>query len=290
MSFEDALAEELARIPWLDDATGQGFIGAIAADHDTASRELKDAVLMREPLLAPVDALAPLGRDRYVPRAPAHTDATYAAWLDQAPDLWQVAGCEAGYVNVFVPYGFSSATVLVLSNHEVSGAWDGNTVAHSRVFLFLDSRLGPFRSDRTWPEADGDAEPDDVWVEDEGPTTPTWDSTATAADLSYFRETIVLWKGDGAYPTSIAVWLNDNMPDGYWDSPGLWPEDDGDAGLGDVWVEDENCEPLYWTVGNVWGQEAWIAPDATDLWTDGEDEMSVIPEQDAWVAFPGEEE
>lgn len=287
MSFEDALLEEVAMVPWLDDATGQGYFGAIAADHDAAVRELKDAVLMREPLLAPADALVHLGRDRYVPRAPVHTDSTYAAWLDQAADLWQVAGCEQGYINVFVPYGFTAATVLVLSNHEVSGAWDGNTGAFSRVFLFLDSREGPFESDGLWPEDDGDT--DDVWVEDEGPGTPTWDSTATAADLAYFRETTRLWKGDGAYPTSIAVWLNDNMPDGYWDSPGLWPEADGDTD--DVWVEDEDCEPLYWTLGNVWGQEEWLAPDATDLWEDGDDETetSVIPEQDLWIAFPGEE-
>ena len=290
--FEKALLEELAAIPWLDDATGQGYVGSIGADHDTALRELKDAVLLREPLLAPADALVHLGRDRMVLLPPPYAGdpALYAAWLDQAPDLWQVAGVGAGYVNVFVPYGFDATTVQALSNHEVGGFWDGNEAALSRVFVFLDSRSGYFESDGEWPEDVGDAEPGDVWAEDDSPAAATWDSSATLGDLAYLREQTIAWKGDGAYPTSIAVWLDDKqLPDGYWDSPGgLWPEDDAEAG-GAVWWEDEACHPLYWTIGNVWGQEAWTAPGSTDVWEDGEQEMADLPESEMWIAFPGEE-
>lgn len=283
--FEPAMLDELAAIPWLDDATARGFVGAIGAEQDTALRELKDAVLMREPLLAPADALPYLGRDRLLLRAPVETDAEYAVRLDQAVDLWEVAGTGAGYVNVFVPYGFDATTVQALSNHEVSGSWDGNTDAFSRVFVFLDSRSGYFESDGEWPEDVGD-----VWAEDDSPAAATWDSSATLGDLAYIREQTIAWKGDGAYPTSIPVWLDTTqMPDGYWDSPGgVWPEDVADAG-GAVWCEDEDCHPLYWTLGNVWGQEQWTAPGSTDVWEDGEEDMVDLPESEKWIAFPGEE-
>jgi hypothetical protein len=286
-SFEAALLEELAAIPWLDDTAGRAYVEAIGEDHDAGVRELKDAVLMREPLLAPADALAPLGRDRMVLRAPVHTNATYATWLDQAADLWEVAGTAQGWLNVFVPYGFTAATVQFLSNHEVGGFWDGNEDWFSRVFGFVDSRSGYWESDGTWEEDPGSGE---LWSEDEDPGAPTWDSSATVGDLAYIREQGQLWKGEGAYPTSIAVWLDtDQMPDGYWDSPGgLWPEDVGDAG-GAVWVEDEDCHPLYWTLGNVWGQEAWLAPGSEDVWTEGDEEMVDLVEEEKWIAFPGEE-
>ena len=81
--FEKALLEELAAIPWIDDASAQGSASAIGADHDTALRELKDAVLMREPLLAPSDALVHLGRDRLILRAPVEGHAQYGPRLDK---------------------------------------------------------------------------------------------------------------------------------------------------------------------------------------------------------------
>lgn len=284
--FETALGEEVAAIPWLDDEAAQGYFAAIGADSDVGMRELKDVVLLREPLLAPADALAPLGRDRMILRAPVHSDQTYAEWLDRAADLWQDAGTGAGYVNVFVPFGFDSTTVQALSNHEVSGAWDGNEDAFSRVFVFLDSQDGYWKSDGVWEEDPGSGA---LWEEDEGPDAATWDSSATLGELAYLREQIHAWKGDGAYPTSIAVWLDtDQLPDGYWDSPGgLWEED---PGSGPVWFEDEDCYPLYWTLGNVWGQEAWTAPGSTDVWAEDDDEPMVdLPEEEKWIAFKGEE-
>lgn len=279
-TYEQTLTEEIVRVPWLGGETGRALAGAIGKRQDAEDRALKDAVLMKCPSLAPVDALPLLAVDRMLRRAPVESNAALALRLDQAQDIWDSGGTAAGIAAVFAPYGFTSATVQVLRNCQVSGNWDGNEGWHSRVFVFLDSTSGPFHTDGNWEEDPGS----DVWSEDEN--GDTWDSSATVPDLRYFRASVRDLKSDDAYPVTIAVWLPGVLPDGYWDSPGgEWPEDDGDAG-GAVWAEDGS--PLYWTLGNVWGQEAWLSG-GVDNWVEGAEDLVTVTEADEWVAFPGEE-
>lgn len=286
MTFRDAQLEELQGTPWLDGPVGEGLIGVIADANDVDAQELKDAVRMRDAALAPVDAYPYLADDRYLLRAPIETNSAFVQRLTgSAPlDYWEVAGTAAGYVNVFAPYGFDASTVQFLSNHEVGGNWDGNAKHFSRVFGFLDSTSGYFYTDGLWSDVDSDA---GLWAEDDSPAAQTWDSSATVADIQYFRAAIRLTKGDGAYPVAIAVWLNNDfgggLADGYWDSPGLYDD-------GSLWTEGDGLEqPLYWTLGNVWGQEAWTG-DGVDAWEDGDaDELVDLEEQQLWIAFPGEE-
>lgn len=285
-TFEETLIEEIVRVPWLGGPTGRAIAGTIGAAQEAEVRRLRDAALMKCPGLAPGDALPLLGLDRMLRRAPPQTDAAYAEWLERAGELWEQVGTTAGFVNVFTPYGFNASTVTVLNNHEVSGFWDGNEIWHSRVFLFLDSRDAYFSSDGTWSEDPG--APSDVWSEDESASGATWDSSATVGDLGYFRASLRDFKAPESYPVTIAVWLFDTMPDGYWESPGLpWPEDDADAD-GAVWCEDSDCHPLYWTIGHVWGEEVWTG-DGADTWEEGEEEMTDLEESEKWVAFAGEE-
>lgn len=275
MSFAAALEAELVRLPWLGGPTGRGYARVIGAAQDAEVRKLKDVLLMRCPSDAPADAAQLLALDRLIPPAPLAIESAtqLLARLDRAHEIWEQGGTAGGIVEVFKPYGVTASTLQVLRNHEVSGAWDGNLDWHSRFFVFLDSQDGPFVSDGEWAEDPGD--PEDVWSDD--PEGLTWDSSATVADLRYFRHAIRAFKSPDSYPVTIAVWLNtDLMPDGYWDSPGLWVDAPGD---GSVWCEDEDCAPLYWTLGNVWGQEAWLAPGSVDVWLD----------DDSWTAFPGEE-
>lgn len=282
-TFEQTFIEELRRVPWLAGHDGEAIVGALGAQQDIELRALKDAVLMRCPLEAPSDALSLLALDRMLLRAPPESNADFVLRLDRAHDIWEQGGTSKGIVELFKPYGFTSATVQFLRNCEVGGAWDGNEAWFSRAYGLVDSRDGYWDYDGEWEEDPGS----DVWSEDEN--AETWDSTATVPDLRYLRAATRLLKSPDSYPVTIAVWLSTHqMPDGYWDSPGgLWPEDEPDAN-GAEWCEDESCHPLYWTLGHVWGEEAWTG-DGVDTWVEDEEiEMVDIAECDQWVAFAEE--
>lgn len=278
MSFAEALDQELAGTPWLYGPTGRAFVSVVAADQDTAIQQLKDVGTARDPLLAPVDYLPALSHDRLLPIPPIHELASLGiqqAWIANAHEFWQIAGSSAGYVRLFEPYGFDADTCQFLSNHEVGGYWDGNADWHSRVFGFLDATGGLFSTDGLWTDVDASA---GLWSEDESPAGDTWDSNAKIGDLRYFRDAIRLTKGDYAYPVSVAVWLEGAgaLPDGYWDSPGVY--DDGDN-----WDEGDGLEqPLYWTLGHVWGEESWIG-DGVDNWPS--EGAAPLGENDVWDSF-----
>ncbi|MCC6559653.1 MAG: hypothetical protein IT372_42595 [Polyangiaceae bacterium] len=272
MTFERARLEELARVPWIDGSNGRGLLGALGAAQDSELRTLKDGVLARCPAAGPDDALAYQGRDRTILRAPIEDAGAYRARLVEANALWYWCGAGDAYVNIFTPYLLSAGTVSVLSNHEI--VWDDNADWSSRVFLLLDSRDGSFGTDSVW---DADAS---VWQDDpDDGATFTWDSSATVADLHYLRRSIRNFKADWAYPVTIAVWLSGGqLEDGYWDSVGAVYDDGG------VWSEDGG-EPLYWTLGHVWGEEQWVG-DGVDTWLeDGDEPTSPIPETEQWVDF-----
>lgn len=291
MSFRDAILEELSGYPWLAGATATAMFGVFGDAQDASKSDLADAIRMRDPAKCPPDALDPIGRDRRVLRAPIETADNYRARLATAPTDWYWGGTDTGFLTfVFAPYGFDDTTVQSFSNDEI--AWDDNTDWHSRGFFLADSTDGYFTTDGLWPEDDGDEDPGDNWIEDDDGST--WDSNATAADIAYLRSSIRLTKGDYAYPVTIGVWLSGDgaLPDGFWDSPGGdWPEADGDAD-GAVWDEgDGGEEPYYLTLGNVWGQEAWLGDGPnTDVWSEDDEPMVDLPEQERWIAFPGEED
>lgn len=301
MSFETALLEELADLAWADGPEARGFMSVLGAGQDVLAAELKDSIKMTDPLLAPSDALDPLSRDRLVIRAPVESGGTaqdnkFRMRLSTAPEDWYWAGTEAGYIRfVFGPYGLtaegspdvSTGTVKVLTNHEVSGQWDGGDW-FSRVFFIVDAR-DLWSTDGLWPEDVGDAG-GDVWSEDT--ETALWDSSLTVGLVRFFRAAIRRTKADDAYPVSIAVWVGGagSLPDGYWDSPGEWAEDVGDAG-GAVWDEgDSGAVGVYVTLGHVWGEESWTGDGpGTDFWTEDDEPMEALHETQRWIAFPGEE-
>lgn len=285
MSFLDAMLEELQRTPWMAGEQAEAIVSVFAEGHEAGARSVKDAVLMQDPLLAPDDAVAVIAEARHMIQAPPESLDEFRERLAGHLEHWSAAGAAAGYIDVFRPYGFDETTVAVFSNHEVGGFWDGNADWQSRVFPFLDSRAGYFSTDGLWTD---DAGLSGLWQENESSAdeahTFVWDSSASLADLSYFRRAIRLQKADYAYPVTIAVWLAGAgaLPDGYWDSPGVY--DDGSN-----WTEGDGQEVgVYWTLGNVWGQEIWLA-DGVDAWTDEEGAMVDLPESEEWVAFPGED-
>lgn len=283
-TFEEARLRELALVPWLDGPVGRAFVGAVGRAQDAELSKLVEAMRMRNPPDAPDDALVYLGRDRMLEQGPAETPAAYRLRIDNAHNIWLWAGSHDGVLSAFEPFFLplggaafisatstsppSSSSVQVLNNHEIE--WDANTGWFSRGFILIDSTGGPWTTDGTW---DDDAS---LW-EEEPEVTGTWDSSASPSELSYIRRTIRRLKADPAYPVTIAVWLADNLEDGYWDSPGFYDD-------GGVWSEDGGGEPLYWTIGHVWGEEDWCG-DGVDTWADGDEELTALDEEERWIDF-----
>lgn len=225
-TYERALLDELARIPWLNGPTGQGFVGSVGRAQDAELRALKDGVLMRNPLDAPPDALPYLARDRGILRAPSESDAAFAARLDNAHNIWYWAGSRDGILSVFeplllpIPDGFTSATETSPPASPLVRVWDiarlggaywhhGSPMApwYSKCLVVIDSRNGPWTTDGTF------ADPG------------TFDavnlvgSTITVAELQYMRRMIRVLKAPSSYPIHIAVVLEGDammgfLPDG----------------------------------------------------------------------------
>lgn len=275
MSFTDALAQELQGVPWIGGPAGGAYMGEVGADHDASITLLKECGKALHAPDADVSWLPALAHDRLVLRAPVETAEDFAARLARSIEIWENGGQSTGYVQVFEPYGFTSATCQFLSNHEVGGSWDGNQEWFSRVFGFLDSTAGYWSTDGLWSDV-----PDDHWSDAEDPTALTWDSSATVGDLHYIRSAVRLQKADYAYPVTVAVWLQGDgaLPDGYWDSPGLL--DDGGN-----WDEGDGLEqPLYWTLGTVYGQEDWTG-DGSDFYPAEDANTDSLTGDDAWIDF-----
>lgn len=275
MSFAAALDQEIQGVPWLSGPTCRAFVGASAGLQDATLATFKDCGKSLDPAYADASWIPALAHDRLMLQGWAESAADFAVRLSGAIDRWENGGQATGYVQVFEPYLFTAETCQFLSNHEVSGAWDGNADWFSRVFGFLDSTgSGWWSTDGLWSDGISD------WSDSESPSAATWDSSATVGDLQYLRAAVRLQKADFAYPVTIAVWLRGAgaLPDGYWDSPGLL--DDGGN-----WDEGDGLEqPVYWTLGNVWGQEDWTG-DGEDFYPAEAAETDTLTGDDAWIDY-----
>ncbi|NER29433.1 MAG: hypothetical protein F6J89_17845 [Symploca sp. SIO1C4] len=77
---------------------------------DEQLAQLKNAVLAGMPECAPADALAKIGKDRKMPRAPGETDAEYASRLKDAWTFWEDVGSAFGLLKELKVHGFPSGT------------------------------------------------------------------------------------------------------------------------------------------------------------------------------------
>jgi hypothetical protein len=304
---------------WLDGPQAQAYQGALGADEDNALAESKAAVKLRWPLPGCIDdtdeqGLYHAGEHRRILRAPNETGAAYLGRLERAPLAHYWDGTKSGLLLPFEPFfvgidnGFTppsqelkhldpvtdapmvsiqkakgrvdpylwaahtapaSSFITVKNNGETDGYWDGNCDWFSRVFTFVNSSFAvPWDVDFLWDEP---GEWDDGGL---------WDTTMTSFELSYIRAQIRRNKSPGSYPTTVAIWLPAAPEDGFWESIGppdaLWDD-------GGVWGDTPTSDPLYLTIGHVWGEENWLGAygevPLTDIWPAEDDGLG------GWIAF-----
>lgn len=238
---------------FLADDQGTSFERTFGQVKDDALAVLKEAVKARWPDAARPDALPYQGNDRRIRRAPDESDAAYAARLQRAHDIWQWAGTPTAMVNVFAPWGYDATTLAVVPNHQV--ILEGNAEWFSRFVLLLSSpgRWGP---DSPWDNIA------DEWAD---ATSETWDSNAAMEDLDYMRAEVRTFKSPWSFPVVVAATL---FGEGPWDQN---PQDYYD--VGDFVWDDTPDTIIYWPLGRVWGDEAWLGgspiwDEAGDTWDD----------------------
>lgn len=153
----------------------------------------------------PADALPLLGSERLIERYPADTDETYKARLQDAWNIWEEAGTQAGIRRQLEAFGLSD--IEFRSNTDWN--WDNQPDNKSRFWVILNKSGHSFEKGRTW----GDGS---VW--DGG---WTWGSTATFDEVSTIRRIIRKFKPGHDICLHIVVVLDEAVwvpePDGTWD-------------------------------------------------------------------------
>jgi len=293
-SFIDARTEQTPR--WLRGEAGLGYQEAQGQIQDDELAVLKVAGKLRSPYpVGPIDALDMLGEQYRILRAPAETDALYAARLRNAWELWYWAGTPSGLANIFAPFapaGYDAAptnTPLVLdratqedliNTRRFRGETSPEVLdvhepgASTFAFFYGNTDFEGFWFGVDWyslvygivDSTTGPWTADGVWDSagdwDDG---GLWNSSMTEAEAKYIRQMILRWKAALAYPVTIALALRTNE---LWDMPGAW--DDGGN-----WTDSD--PPIYLTLGHVWGEEEWLGDGLVDLWDDDPGET--------WTAF-----
>lgn len=135
-TFSDWL--QLLAPPWLLDPGGRALLSTIGTQMDRGRDRIRQGVRARFPEVAPSDALPVIAAERLLPRAPGETDASWAAYLRKAWEVWGGdptlgggAGTPAGVLTAVARAGFpvtyaSSLTGDVGATAIVS--WNGRWV------------------------------------------------------------------------------------------------------------------------------------------------------------------
>jgi len=99
--------EHLALAPsWLRGRTGEAWLRAEGDAKDAFMQRARYGVRARFISVAPSDALPAIGEERQLARGPTDTDATYAARLVAAWDLWLWAGTPTGILRALGVLGY----------------------------------------------------------------------------------------------------------------------------------------------------------------------------------------
>ena len=114
---------------WILGPQGKALARTTGAAYDAQRDRILQAVLARFPtagqldttpgsatfgqlLVAPTDALDEIGNDRQLPRGPGEADATYAARLQAAWDIWPFAGSHYGVLRAVKGAGYVGAITV----------------------------------------------------------------------------------------------------------------------------------------------------------------------------------
>lgn len=114
MSYRDYIVQRLAS-GWLQGPKNRAWLRASGDLKDSLVDRAKVAVKARFFKLAPADALQRGGAERQLERAPGDTNATFAARLVDAWDLWRFAGVAKGLLTALRDLGYSNAIVSIVN-------------------------------------------------------------------------------------------------------------------------------------------------------------------------------
>lgn len=257
---------------WIADSQGTAFQATFGRTKDLAQAQLEQATRARYPYGGRPDALPLAAADRLMLRTSFENDQQFADRLIAAPDTWKWGGTPTGIVQIFAPFGYDATTCGVFPNHY--GILDGNKTWFSRCLILLAAKA--WSVDGLWS---------DPGTYDDG---GTWDSTALVSDLDYMRTSIRIVKSDQSYPVTIGVQLLGAAGDGFWDVP----FDNYDV-PGAFW-DDNVADCIFWTVGHVWGEEAWLTGSGVEgtgqVWDQGglggDTWDSFVEPSAGWHLFP----
>lgn len=137
-SFKDFLKG--AAPSWLLNPKGEAWMRGLGDGKDAALARLKEAVKARFTRFAPPDALLQIGIERQLGRARTDDDATYAARLQNAWNLWPWAGTATGVLGALFDQGYTNAQLVIAKGKIYS-------MNASRELVITDAPDGAFTFD-----------------------------------------------------------------------------------------------------------------------------------------------
>jgi len=133
---------------WLLRPRGAAWLAASGGLRDDVLDRLKAAVSLRFATRAPADGLARLGDERVLERSTTDTDATYAARLVDAWNLWHYAGTPFGLLRALYDQGYTGAYLETTGGAEFSLA--GTDVEDLVEFELPAGSWACFATDEHW--------------------------------------------------------------------------------------------------------------------------------------------
>lgn len=110
--------------PWLRSGAGLGWLRGVGDLKDELELRVKDAIKLRHPQLAPVDALGKLSAERQLFQGPAESNAAFRSRLQAAFSVWPWAGTAQGLLRALYYAGYPN-TGLITANgnaHTLDGS------------------------------------------------------------------------------------------------------------------------------------------------------------------------
>jgi hypothetical protein len=98
--------------PWLRNGAGLGWLRAMGDVKDELELRAKDAIKLRHPQLAPVDALGLLSSERGLFQGPTETNAAFRSRLQAAFSVWPWAGTATGLLRALYYAGYPNTGLI----------------------------------------------------------------------------------------------------------------------------------------------------------------------------------
>ena len=228
---------------WLSRRYGERFVGAIAYHADIFGEAFSQAIRTPWVRYGPPDALAPMGEDAGIERAPKETDDQYRERLITKWILWEESATELFAANALAPFGVPAASCNVVADFEWSA--DPASTFWSRWWLILDG----LNYELPWQLLEWGGPTWSQWGQGNTCGIYTWGTTATQGEIQAVIRFLCKWKS--AHEVGVCVLLD--YGGHIWGAPPPW-------GAPKTWGGEVVC----WPLGSFWGDKyaiiSWGSP------------------------------